>query len=482
MCGLLKDKNVRIPLSALYSYTLGHIDDALAAASSGGIMAVTLSVLDATVVDWAEEWTLPADILTSSCSFSAQASSSAAADVVFVTGATGFVGPVLVVELLRRFPAPTRIVCLVRGPDGEACTERVVQGIHAAQLELTEDDKSRLSASPGSLDAPRFGLDEAAYSSLVAHCVAIVHNGAFVNHALPYSVLKKVNVCGTVSVIRLALAAANYRRSNGGKSFTGVHYVSSVSALPTGQASAEEFQTLSSADMSRRDGYGQSKAVAERLLLCAHESNGMPLCVYRPSVICGDSRTGYSNISDYENHLIRAVVLAGAAVTDTSFSLGWISVDAVAKAVASIAALKLAEAAEAAGLSPPLPPPPPACCFHLNGTGPLLRNVVRLLSSPECGSHNIRSIPPSAWRSTVMALDPQDTVLEPYREMIADISWPDSNLVNVSHSHGKADAALQVAGEAGLIAPVDDDTIVKFIKFLQKKTGTPAFLPQNSAP
>ena len=93
------------------------------------------------------------------------------------------------------------------------------------------------------------------------------------------------------------------------------------------QVSAEKFVTLTSDEMEQRDGYGQTKAVAERLLLRAHEQHGLAVRVYRPSVICGDSRTGYSNTQDFENHLLRAIILAGVAVTDTSFSLGWVHVD-----------------------------------------------------------------------------------------------------------------------------------------------------------
>ena len=80
---------------------------------------------------------------------------------------------------------------------------------------------------------PRFGLNAAIYTELARSTVAIVHNGAWVNHALPYSVLKKANVGGTLEVIRLA---AEIRRFRGTPSV--VHYVSSVSALPVGKVSA----------------------------------------------------------------------------------------------------------------------------------------------------------------------------------------------------------------------------------------------------
>ena len=74
-----------------------------------------------------------------------------------------------------------------------------------------------------------------------------------------------------------------------------MHFVSSVAALPVGERGEERFYSLSASQMQMRDGYGQTKAVAERLLLGAHERFGLPVSVYRPSVICGDSSSGFSN-------------------------------------------------------------------------------------------------------------------------------------------------------------------------------------------
>jgi hypothetical protein len=65
--------------------------------------------------------------------------------------------------------------------------------------------------------------------------------------------------------------------------------------------------------------------------------------VYRPSVISGDTTSGFSNTSDFENHLIRAIVLAGKAVEESSFAFGWIPVDVCARSIATIAAARSAE-------------------------------------------------------------------------------------------------------------------------------------------
>ena len=45
-------------------------------------------------------------------------------------------------------------------------------------------------------------------------------------------------------------------------------------------------------------GYSQSKWVAERLVKIA-ASRGLPVSIYRPGTITGDSRTGISNLDDF---------------------------------------------------------------------------------------------------------------------------------------------------------------------------------------
>ena len=92
-----------LDMGSLFGFTLGHLSAMLQPGMSAQLLAVSRA---SEHVDWAHELTLPAlpDPL-----------SGASGKHVFVTGATGFIGPVLVAEVLARYPSDVRVYCLVRG-------------------------------------------------------------------------------------------------------------------------------------------------------------------------------------------------------------------------------------------------------------------------------------------------------------------------------------------------------------------------------
>ena len=56
----------------------------------------------------------------------------------------------------------------------------------------------------GDLDQPFFGLGEQAFAALADKVEVIIHNGAYVNGAMPYSKLAPANVEGTRTILQLA--------------------------------------------------------------------------------------------------------------------------------------------------------------------------------------------------------------------------------------------------------------------------------------
>ena len=87
-------------------------------------------------------------------------------------------------------------------------------------------------------------------------------------------------------------------------------------------------------------GYGDTKWVCERLMEQARE-RGLPVVVYRPGVLSGDSRTGIGNTRDMIWNLIRACVQMGTTPTGDK-PLDIVPVDYVA---AGIVRLSLTEGA-----------------------------------------------------------------------------------------------------------------------------------------
>ncbi len=140
------------------------------------------------------------------------------AEVILLTGANGFLGRFLLLDLLDRAPPGGKVVAVVRAPSDAVARERLAASyvgvdptLPARFAALSED--GRLEVYAGDLIQPRLGLSEERWDRLAAEVDALVHNGALVNHAFSYAQLFEPNVLGTVEVIRLALRRRRARVS-----------------------------------------------------------------------------------------------------------------------------------------------------------------------------------------------------------------------------------------------------------------------------
>jgi thioester reductase-like protein len=139
---------------------------------------------------------------------------------------------------------------------------------------------------------------------------------------LPYQSLRNVNVKGMITSLKAAIES--------GSSF---HFVSTIGAVPLGILK-EEWITSIPPDMNSKDGYSQSKVVCELILNKIKDLFTISIQIFRPSAICGDSRSGYCNFKDFGSLVLKVIVDIGSYVEGGSTSLRWIPVDFVAKAIA----------------------------------------------------------------------------------------------------------------------------------------------------
>ena len=205
---------------------------------------------------------------------------------IFLTGATGFLGGFLLRELLSQTAAP--VVCLVRAASPEAALDRVRDNI-ARYGPIASDALARVSVVVGDLVRPRFGLDPERFESLAREVGSILHCGAVVHWGYGYSSLKDSNVGGTHEVIRLSCLGGGLP----------IHHVSSIGVYPFGEVTLDQFpeqDDLKDGDRLQIP-YFQSKWVAERMLEHAR-SRGVPVAIYRPGFVSGDSRTGAESASE----------------------------------------------------------------------------------------------------------------------------------------------------------------------------------------
>lgn len=246
---------------------------------------------------------------------------------IFLSGATGFLGAYLLHRLLQATTAT--IYCLVRAADAPAALARLQTKLAANQL-WEEQFRERIIPIVGDLALPDFGLSAAQFADLATTVDAIYHNGAVVNFILPYHALRAANVEGTKSVMRLA-SQARYKA---------LHYVSTVFVFGPRRGEAtvrtiDETEPLS-ADDELVIGYFQSKWVAEQLLAQAREQ-GLPVTIYRPGVIMGDSRSGrWDNHDDFLCRLIKGCIQFGCwPAVEAAIPVA--PVDLVAQAIVQLA-------------------------------------------------------------------------------------------------------------------------------------------------
>ncbi|KAL7960570.1 non-ribosomal peptide synthetase [Trichoderma compactum] len=216
-----------------------------------------------------------------------------------LTGATGFIGPFLLQELLKA-PEMGKVRCLVRATTDDEAFKRLLDNLQRYGHSVTESIKSRIEAVAGDFSQPMFGLETSAYNRLVDQTNVVYHLGAHVDYTQPYSSHVEANVRGTYHLLKFA--------SDGNlKPF---HYISSISTFgPTGllmeDGLIEEDQSLEpylEPALQYETGYGQSQWVADEMVSRLMR-RGFPAAIYRLGFILCSSTDGMGNPDDFMGRL-----------------------------------------------------------------------------------------------------------------------------------------------------------------------------------
>ena len=226
------------------------------------------------------------------------------ASSVLVTGTTGFLGSLLLDELLRNTGENTRFYCLVRDRNsGQGKpSNRVLETLKFYGLASQSAD-DRIIPVPGDLTLPQMGLDNDQYQELAGKIDLIFHCAASVNYVYPYSAAKPHTVGGTLEVLKFACSAKTKP----------VQYISSNGIFPGGDNTPYLENNQIDEFVDRMEGgYNQAKWVAERLVWSA-ASRGLPVCIYRPGNIGHHSGTGTVNPNDFLSLIIKACARLGSA-------------------------------------------------------------------------------------------------------------------------------------------------------------------------
>ena len=244
-------------------------------------------------------------------------------EAYLITGATGFLGRFLARVLLRR-RQNTQLMLLVRAPDEDTAYSRCHSLIEGTDLAET-DALSRITPIRGDLTQPGLGISPAEYGNLIQSIDGVFHCAASVQFNMGRLEAERINLAGTSQVLKLVTQAYELRKS------VKLHYVSTtfVAGRQTGcfyEADAPETRRVFNE-------YERSKALAEQLLRRAKQQ--VPIIIYRPSQILGDSRTGEIANLDLPYSFLRFGLLGNQWVIPrgNGVTLDMVTVDYVAEAI-----------------------------------------------------------------------------------------------------------------------------------------------------
>lgn len=199
--------------------------------------------------------------------------------VVLLTGGTGFLGTQIARRVVRE--PDTQLILLVRAPDSESAGRRLNRSFWDWP-ELRESLATRIEAVAGDISKPALGLPKAQYRQLVGRVTHIIHAAADIRLVAPVESLHRANVEGVAHIIEFARAV------NADHGLERLAHVSTayVAGRRTGVISEEAL----TAEFGFTNPYEQTKYEGECLVQEAR--NDLPVSVFRPAMIVGDSETG----------------------------------------------------------------------------------------------------------------------------------------------------------------------------------------------
>jgi thioester reductase-like protein len=190
---------------------------------------------------------------------------------ILFTGFPGFIGMRLLPRLLELAPQ-ARLRCLVQARFLDTAREGLaeIEAAHAAA-------RGRVSLVVGDITVEGLGLAAGDAQELRATLTAAYHLAAIYDLAVTREPAMKINLEGTRHVVRFLAECPRLDR---------LHYVSTC--YVSGTATGVFRETDLDVGQSFKNHYEETKFLAEVEVA----KSGLPVTVYRPSIVVGDSRTG----------------------------------------------------------------------------------------------------------------------------------------------------------------------------------------------
>lgn len=350
------------------------------------------------------------------------------ASCYFVTGFPGFIGKRLVEHIAKNDPKG-KIYLLVQ-PKFFKDAKRYVEKLKGGPVEILQGDIVDM----------HLGLSGEEYDQLCSEVTDIFHLAAIYYLGVPHEQANRVNVDGTRNVLELGRDAQKLRRFN--------HFSTCyVSGDRVGVIAEDELDN----GQAFRNAYEETKFQAEKLVLRAGK-NGLPVTIYRPSSVIGDSRSG--EIDKFEGPYYLAILLVTSPLSvplplpgNGVAPLNVVPVDFVVNAVWAIS-----KDPRATGRT-----------FHLVDPNPMSARRVYELIAHKANKRLPRFTLPSKAAETVLRLPWLEKLARPQRQAISYV-----NHLAIYNCHN----TLELLDGTGIRCPPLEsylDTLVAYVRDYYRK-------------
>ena len=241
-------------------------------------------------------------------------------ETFFITGFPGFIADRLLERLAR---TPSRFILLVQ-------PSWLVRARHESDriAQLTGRSRDDFQIVAGDITQPQLGLTAASLAIAQQQTTRIFHLAALYDLAVAREPAMRVNVGGTRNVIDFARTVPALQH---------FHHVSTC--YVAGKREGPILETELRHDAGYRNFYEESKYLAE--LEVESVKDQLPVTIHRPSVVCGDSRTGetvkYDGVYYLILYLLHFPSLSSINIGNHRVSLNLVPVDFVVDAMAALA-------------------------------------------------------------------------------------------------------------------------------------------------
>ncbi|XP_072143727.1 fatty acyl-CoA reductase 1-like [Dermacentor andersoni] len=225
--------------------------------------------------------------------------------VVFITGATSFIGKVLLEKLLRSCPVK-RIYLLIRSKHGvepDARLEAMLRSEVFQRIRLEVPDAlGKVKAVAGDLTQPDLGLSETSLHTLVDEVSVVFHLAATAKPNETFKQAVQLNVLGTRRTVDICKQM---------RSLCFLKIKRLIGAYNSLCRCADEKTTklVEKSLFGQPNNFTLTSAVTESLLL--DERGQLPLAIVRPSIVTASWKDPFPGWTDYRNSCTDVIVSLG---------------------------------------------------------------------------------------------------------------------------------------------------------------------------